>query len=219
MRNRFTFTKTNTFCISLLSNKERCARMNERCAKMNMDVTIWPASTKDTLTENFAHYLNDGQRGCAQSHYNIWKHILQNNIAYALVLEDDACLDKKFTEKCNQFSHDDDEWDCLFLNASESLPTELHNTWSLANEQYLTGGYIISIKGARNLVNMFSSCLYGADWMTTRIQKYNNCYTYFPWIIIQEGTETTVGSNLEADHAKVLRLLGEANYSLDNYLI
>ena len=57
MRNRFTFTKTNTFCISLLSNKERCTRMNERCAKMNMDVTIWPASTKDTLTENFAHYL------------------------------------------------------------------------------------------------------------------------------------------------------------------
>jgi hypothetical protein len=53
--------------------------------------------------------------------------------------------------------------------------------------------------------------------MTTRLQLYGHSYCYFPWVIIQEGKDTNIGSNLEADHEKVLRCLGEIDYGLENY--
>ena len=213
----FNFNSDNTFCISLLSNTERCVKMERRLKNLNLSVTIWPASTPDNLTDNFIGYLNNLSRACSQSHWNVWKHIINNNIEYALILEDDACFDKLFFEKLNQFWKDvnDKEWDCVFLNASEEItPTY---KWILAHEQYLTGGYILSNNGAQKLIQMYSNCLHNADWMTSRLQLYNHCYSYFPWLIIQEGNESTIGSSVDADHEKVVRLLNKIDYSLENY--
>ena len=214
----FNFNSNNTFCISLLSHKSRTEKMQYRFKELNLEVSIWNASTKDSLNNNFIDYLNDGQKGCAQSHFNLWNHIINNNIDYALILEDDACFDKQFYTKMNSFGKDikDTEWDAIFLNASEEI--NIINTWTLVNNQYLTGGYILSKRGAHKLLNMFSSCLYGADWMTSRLQTYGHSYSYFPWLIIQEGTDTTIGGNINEDHAKVIRLLNKINYSLDNYI-
>jgi len=213
----FNFDKNNTFCISLLSNTERCKKMEKRFKTLDLNVTIWPASTPKDLTDNFINYLSPQQKACTQSHWNVWKHIINNNIEYALILEDDACFDKLFFEKINQFWRDvnDKDWDCVFLNASEEInPTY---KWVLAHEQYLCGGYILSNRGANKLFNMYSNCLAMSDWMTSRLQLYNHCYSYFPWLIVQEGKETTIGSGVDADHAKVVRLLNEIDYSLENY--
>lgn len=211
------FNSNNTFCISLLSNIERYTKMQRRFKNLNLDVTIWPASTPDNLIDNFIDFLSPYQRACTQSHWNVWKHIINNKIEYALILEDDACFDKLFFEKLNQFLKDvsDKEWDCVFLNASEE--GEPTYKWILAHEQYLCGGYILSIRGAHKLIQMYSNCLHMSDWMTSRLQLYNHCYSYFPWLIIQEGKETTIGSSIDADHEKVVRLLNEINYSLENY--
>ena len=215
----FTFNSNNTFCISLLSNIERTKNMQKRFLKMNMDVTIWPATTGETLTKNFINYLNNGQKGCAESHYNLWNYIFEKKISYAMILEDDVCFDKQFFEKINQFEYDiiDNEWDAIFLNASEPISTV--NKWVKVNEQYLTGGYIISLRGINKLLSMFSQKLYASDWMTSRLQLHNHCYSYFPWLIIQEGKETTIGSNVDDDHKKVLQCLDKISYSLDNYII
>jgi hypothetical protein len=83
----------------------------------------------------------------------------------------------------------------------------------------LTGGYIISQKGARRILSLFDGYYGSSDWMTTRLQLEGHSYSYFPWLIIQEGDESTIGSGVDADHAKVLRCLSAVEYSLDNYLI
>jgi len=219
--NDFVFNSENTFCISLKSHTERRKKMDDRFQKINMDVTFWEASTKDNLKENFSHYLSDGQRGCAQSHWNIWKYMIEQNMEYAFILEDDACFDKNWREKINQFKNDinDPEWDLIILNASESM--DIKNKWTQITEQYLTAGYILSIKGAKTLIDMYSQCLCASDWMTTRLELKGHSYCYFPWLIIQEGFDSTLNSDvhLEGDRNKVLRLLKSIDYSLDNYII
>jgi len=216
-QNNFKFDYNNSFCISLLSNKERTENMKRRFQKLNLDVTIWPASTPNDLIDPFGDFLSQSQKACTQSHWNIWKHIISNNIEYALILEDDACFDRSFFEKLETFWQEvnDTEWDCIFLNASEEVaPTY---KWVLAHEQYLCGGYILSIRGAQKMYQIYSGCLHMSDWMTSRLQNFNHCYTYFPWLIIQEGKESTIGSGVDADHEKVVRLLNEIDYSLENY--
>jgi hypothetical protein len=84
----------------------------------------------------------------------------------------------------------------------------------------LTGGYIISYAGAKRVLEMFSNCYYSSDWMTSRLQTLGRCYSYFPWLIIQEGLDSTLkkeGETHDADHAKVVRCLGEIGYDMSNY--
>ena len=215
---KFVLNKENAFCISLLSKNDRWIKMVERFKYFGMEdkVTRWIASTEPK--ENFVYYLNNGQRCCAQSHINVWRHIVENNLEYALILEDDACFDKKWLEKLDVFftQNQDTEWDALFLNASE--PCFPLNEWTNANEQYLCGGYILSNKGAKTILDMFAHCYFSSDWMTRCLETHGHSYTYYPWLIIQEGNETTIGSGFELDHLKVVRCLEEIKYDIENYV-
>ena len=214
----FVFNKTNTFCINLDSHTERWKRMQSRFSYFGMDVTRWSACGESDITSPFPSHLSSGQKGCAQSHINIWKHVVENNLEYALVLEDDACFDKEWKQKLDLFcsQNTNSDWHMVFLNASEPITPK--DTWELAREQYLTGGYVISRKSAEIILNDFRTNYYACDWMTSRDQIYGQSYCYFPWLIIQEGLDTTIGSNVDEDHQKVVRCLREIDYSIDNYI-
>lgn len=216
----FNFSFENTFCISLDSRSDRWERMQKRFDFFDMEVQRWSASTGSNTTDVFANYLNGGQRGCSQSHLNIYRHMIKHNIKYALILEDDACFDLLWKCKLNEFSNmlSEEHFENLnmvLLNASE--PMENKQKWELQTEQYLTAGYIITQKGAKWILNYFRNCYYSADWMTTRLQLYDgNCYSYFPWLIIQEGRDSTIGDKCEADRRKVETCLEKINYVIDN---
>ena len=72
---------------------------------------------------------------------------------------DDACFDKDQKNKLDQFFIDikDEQWDAIFLNASK--PMKDLNKWTIVNEQYLTGRYILSKKGAMTLLKLFEGQL------------------------------------------------------------
>jgi glycosyl transferase family 25 len=219
----FTFSVENTFCISLDSRPDRWERMQKRFDFFDMEVQRWSASTGQNTTDVFAEYLNGGQRGCSQSHINIYRHILEKNIKYALILEDDACFDIQWRTRLNEFSNmlteeQMEDLNMVVLNASEPMDNLFQ--WELQREQYLTGGYIITQKGAKWMLDYFRNCFFSADWMTTRMQLYSgNSYSYFPWLIIQEGNDSTIGDKWEADHNKVVTCLENIHYSIENNYI
>jgi GR25 family glycosyltransferase involved in LPS biosynthesis len=212
------FNEENTFCITM-ENSPRWDRMQYRIQMAGLSATKWNASTRDTLTDSFSHHLNNGQKGCSQSHINIYKHMILHQIEYAFVLEDDACFDRNWKEKLDTFydTIQDETWDLILLNASEPIHP-LHQ-WTRVTEQYLTAGYIISLRGVMKIIKDFHGCYCSSDWMTSRLQLYQHSYSYFPWLIIQEGKDTSIGNHLEADHAKVVCCLYNISYSLENYIL
>ena len=206
------FDKYNTFCISLESKPDRWARMEARFAYFGIECTRWLATTPSQVSDRFYDYLNGGQRACGQSHINIWRHMIDRDLPYALILEDDAMFCKEWLTKLPIHNY----WDLFMLNASEPvLPKE---QWVKIQDQYLTGAYIISQNGAKWILDNFSGCYGSSDWMTSRLQTRGHSYSYFPWLVIQEGTESCIGSGFEADHAKVVRCLAEAQYDIGNYI-
>lgn len=214
----FHFTKNNTFYITLEHALQRQERMRQRFQYFGMEVTKWTASTPSTLTDSFYVAMSPYEKACAQSHINIWKHMVANEMEYAFIMEDDACFDREWKEKLDQCVKDvkDDEWDILMLNASESMP--VMNIWFVSKEQYLTGGYVLSKRGAQKLLDMFREAYGSSDWMLTRLQIRGHSYCYFPWLIIQEGIESSIRADCSPDRNKVLRLLGEINYDIENYI-
>ena len=222
MKPSFLFDNTNTFCISLKSSTDRWRKMEDQFKKVGLhSVTRWTASEPLNLTDTFFGYLNPLQCACAQSHINIYKHMIEHNIDYALIMEDDTRFDKEWTVKLQRFYDqigpidEQNQWEAIFLNSSE--PEYEVNKWNVCKEQYLTGAYVLHISGAKCILSRFLNCYGSSDWMTSRLQENGKCYTYYPWLVIQEGKESLIGSGVEADHAKVVRCLGEINYSLDHY--
>lgn len=212
------FTKDNTFCISLLTATMRQERMQQRFRYFGIEVTGWMAATPDTCTDAFHGAMRPSEKACAQSHINIWRHMVQADLEYALILEDDACFDKEWQLKLEQFSDKvlDPEWNVIMLNASESMKP-IH-TWLRSMEQYLTAGYVLSQRGAQQLLERFKGNFCASDWMLTRLQQDGHSYCYFPWLIIQEGLESTIREDCSPDREKVVRLLKEIDYDLDNYI-
>jgi GR25 family glycosyltransferase involved in LPS biosynthesis len=221
MIQNFEFNEENTFCISLEKSNERWKKMQERFNYFNISATKWNACSKpEDITDTFFHSLSVAQKGCAQSHLNIYKHMKKNNIAYALILEDDACFDKEWQNKISTaFSavvEKDPEWHAIFLNASEPISSTFE--WKCISEQYLTAGYIISQNGCNYILNYFENMFFASDWMTTRMQLNGHCYSYFPWLIIQEGNESNIGNQFTEDRKKVINCLETINYNLTNYI-
>ena len=214
------FDATNTFCISLASKPDRWSRMVARFDFFDTRCTRWDASTPQNITANFLNYLNSGQRACAQSHLNIWYHMIQNNIDYALILEDDARFHRNWLSQLKNIEpilNNDPLWDCIFLNVSDPISPEYK--WSIVQEQYLTGAYIINVRGIKYILELFKNDFGASDWMTTRLQLRGHSYSFFPWLVIQEGQESTIGSNCDADHQKVLRCLkNSADTSISDYI-
>jgi hypothetical protein len=129
-------------------------------------------------------------------------------------MEDDVLFSHNWREALESFDRVDDEaWDLVLLNASEAMTPE--DTWLPCTHQWLTGAYILSRKGAKWLLANFREKKWEADCMTWCLQDQGHSYAYFPWPVIQEGIDSTIGSDVQANRAKVLSLLGErvSNYS------
>ena len=205
---KLVLTKETTFCVSLDS---RWPAMQERLARLEIPCSRWNAYLPHELYEDFAPHMNQYQKACAQSHVTLWREMLRRDLDYAFIMEDDVLFAHDWRKKLEAWSGDP-HWDLLLLNASEKVEPE--ETWTLCKEQWLTGAYIVSKKGARWMLANFPQ-KWEADWMTWRLQKEGHSYTYFPWPVIQEGKDTTIGSDVEANRGKVLRLLGDriSNYS------
>lgn len=214
----FHFNKDNTFYITLATASERQERMQKRFQHFGMEVTKWLASTPDTVIDTFHSAMQSNEKACAQSHINIWKHMINSELEYAFILEDDACFDKEWKSKLDKITETvlDDDWDMIMLNASESMNTLY--TWLPSKEQYLAAGYILSNKGARRLLAAFEGLYCSSDWMLTRLQERGHSYCYYPWLIIQEGITSFIREDCSPDRNKVERLLKEINYDLENYL-
>lgn len=94
-----------SYVISLASETTRRQHILDECSKFNITPEIIEAvdmrqatqSQIEELSAKLTHlkpkkqrWLSKGELGCALSHHNAYKRIIQNQDAFALILEDDA---------------------------------------------------------------------------------------------------------------------------------
>ena len=199
----------NTFCVALDS---RWPAMEERLKRLAIPCARWEASLPHQLEGSFLSYLTPHQRACAQSHVRLWQEMLRRDLEYAFIMEDDVMFHHDWRAMLETWEVNDPEWDLILLNAAERVEPE--ESWVACKNQYLTGGYIISKKGVRWILEKFQEAWGASDWMTWTLQDQGHSYARFPWPMVQEGKDSTIGSNFEANWSKVLRLLGEESLAL-----
>lgn len=130
-----------------------------------------------------------GEQGCALSHLNLWKHIINNEIEMSVVFEDDVYFHKDWSTLSSRFwksTPPPPEWDILFIgNQMElSAPGDI-----LRVPTYCTHAYCITLAGARRLYNLYLTypggvCAIDCVMIETMWRTFQDLTPYaFKWLV------------------------------------
>lgn len=124
---------------------------------------VWEGWQASELPVHFYHRdVRNGEIGCALSHVNIWKKVVEEDLDEVLILEDDAGFDRHFKflfERALKFcrhAKTEGKWDLLYLgrNAMTPDPFQILNFLSMPGFSYCTHGYMVTRSGAEKLLSV-----------------------------------------------------------------
>lgn len=165
----------NTIIINLSYHKNRKYDIIQKLKKTNIiNYYFYDAIDGNNLNEyNFKiipmwfdyfkkRTITIGEIGCALSHYNVWKYIVENKIEKILILEDDVIFYDNFNKMYELVLNIDLSYDIFFLARN---PLNKYIELKIGNENiindyivepktsYNTHSYILTYKGAKKLLN------------------------------------------------------------------
>ncbi len=127
--------------------------------------------------ENIEIRCSNPEAGCTMSHISVWQDIVQRNTPHTLILEDDFFFDTEFQKKfIKVLSEVPKDFDLFYLS---TLPTHHGFTWDPHSENVIEihngvwwlSGYILSLEGAKKLVNNFPVCGPGDMWINHQFKN------------------------------------------------
>lgn len=161
--------------INLDSSIDRWGSMTQQCELLGLSPqrvsavrgSLLSAEEKNDvyqLSVNLSKYdkvLNDGEIGCYMSHIRCWESIVEQELDFALVLEDDAILTDDIVGYIEKLSHTSSDWDYIKLSHGSKVKSavdymELGAGLILRKELKLpstTTGQLISCSGAKKLLS------------------------------------------------------------------
>lgn len=144
--------------------------------------------------------VNKGQWGCLYSHINILKNAIKHEYKSILILEDDIILTsniKDKIEKLKKFSNTQDNWNIIYLGASQHNWDNIQFKPNYYNAKCSTGtfAYMINNQFYKTLLDEFIKMKKPVDnYLVDIQQKYlDTIYVLYPNIIICNLEESNIG--------------------------
>ncbi|WP_419767644.1 glycosyltransferase family 25 protein [Arcobacter sp.] len=220
-----------TFIINLEKDIEKKKVINNICEKHALNYEFICAIYGFNLEESYIksitnkngsisqinRELSKGEIGCTLSHMIIYKRIIDDNLPYALILEDDAFFDDKLVTFINTFNNFKEDWDCILLgyyigsdhkNFTISFDKKIYskNFAYIMTSQLLSGthGYLISNQGAKKLLEYNKEITLPIDSYTGDSNLIKQFCIYPP--IIHINDQFDINTELEQDRKRLRAL-------------
>jgi len=198
---------TPIFAISI-----RPLRFDNLCKRLGpwkTHVQHWPGTNGELLDKNKMVWdgtvvprLRRGEIGCYDSHYRLWRHIVDNNIRSALILEDDADITygKDVVDRIKQMFLELEtnkvEWDLIYLGHNTANPPRQKIGSCLGTPACLQGlfMYLITREGAMKLVDRAMPMMRAVDEYVFRLSGYVRQFTLEPRLgwVVTETSDTSL---------------------------
>lgn len=204
------------FVVNLPSATDRCQACCEHLDLLGLEYEVFSATDGQTLSPqdldkcdlssksflNLAagrkvcmeNQLSKQEFGCALSHLKLYQHILDQNLPYACVLEDDCLVKPPFKDALQAIQELDTDWELInFANANTLRSFKwgrrylfgkrtdqyfqkvgLRNSWldALCNPRRFMRGtflYVISAKGCKRLLEIGYPVRFPSDILTGHV--------------------------------------------------
>lgn len=206
------------FVINLKRSTERRRVMAERLAALNLPCTFFEAVDGKVLSVEekaayagtrrrlfFGHDLTPGELGCLLSHRGVYRHMIENRIPVALVLEDDAILADELPDVLRALMKCPVEWDLIRFLARDKVYKQSRRLGLITAKHRLCRpfgtpggayGYLLTLRAAQALNN----CMH-KNWIpvdTLHGQTWRTCITAFNVqpspVRFDDVVESTIGA-------------------------
>lgn len=193
-----TFPKS--FVVNLKRDTQRRRHMRRLCERVGLevefieavygqeipDIDFYIQQNKAETVRLLGRELTPGEIGCAMSHQKIYRKMMDENIGFALILEDDIEFEEEgFVELVGTLLDREGEWEIVLLGYSgggnrqhwdvhRQDETHLAGPYTSArlNQQgYGTYGYLVTLQGARKLYAQSTSYILPIDHYTGDFQN------------------------------------------------
>lgn len=182
---------TNVLVINLKKDTERLINMTKQLNNfVRIDAIDGAKDDRSNVTRFCKAVCTNSMIGCMKSHMLCWKYIVDNNLDYAIILEDDVKLNKNFEEESKKVISSAGpsaliDWDVILLGCflcqfekNDTLTKTIMKLRSPFSSQkdlneYLYipstwGGmhaYVVSRNGAKRLLEKFPRASYHVDFV------------------------------------------------------
>ena len=171
------------------------------------------AALREAATPACAAFCTPATVGCFLSHIGVWRAIVEGGLGSAIVLEDDVrVVDGYELTLLAAYAALPDGWDVLFqgchtcdsrqpldrmmrvLAGTRRSETEAVGAHLSRPAQTLgTHAYMVSAKGARELLARLSRASFHVDWMISGLVDVLQIYAVQPGIAYQTGVASVIG--------------------------
>lgn len=209
----------NIFVINLKSDISRRKSIQNQADRLGLDIEFIDAVIGNNISDKILfEYIYDypnckltkGEVGCAFSHLLIYKKIINENIAHALILEDDAIIGDNINLALNEIALIDQyKKPNIYLLSKPNSYIENRTLKSINFDihpiQDACGahGYIINNLAARKMIQRMNPLKWECDmWGEFRFQNIVNVFCILP-TIIHDGDNKKNSSTLENERSVI----------------
>jgi glycosyl transferase family 25 len=167
------------FVINLKYRKDRLEKFKN---SIDFEVETIYGFDKNESSEIFnsvSNCLNNGEKGCFLSHLFIYKKIINENIPYAIIFEDDAIFCENFKIKLTHILNEISNFDILYIGGRFD-PDFRMETWSfLPVSENIVKFIDVPFQGhdQKNFDRTTHAYIISNQLASKLIDKYNNCNT------------------------------------------
>lgn len=159
------------FVISLSSALERRQHISSQFEAQGIGFNFFDAITPDIALRDaqainlsiHQSHIGKGELACFMSHVHLWQKMVDENIPYMAIFEDDIHLGERADLFLNKSDWIESDWDLVKLEAftpkvilgekCKEFIQEDRAIYKLLGKNLGTAGYILSLKGAQLLLN------------------------------------------------------------------
>jgi glycosyl transferase, family 25 len=157
--------------------------------------------------------LSPGEIGCYLSHVNSWKTVIQRQLSYAIVLEDDVIISANLMDVVEEITNLNIPFDAVRLSALfpvRGIPvaTLSGNMQMLLPTKPTSGaqGYLVTLDGAKRLLARLATPKQPIDVALDRYWKYGLCIpVLFPPVVEEDRLlESTIVGRIRDKYRETL---------------
>lgn len=166
------------YVISLTSADQRREHIKQEFAQKEVDFQFFDAITpvaalslaKEMHLNYSEMYLTQSELACFMSHVSLWKKIVDENIPYMAIFEDDIYLGENAQKLLNHSDWIQTDWHIIKLEAFAertflssnyvSIADGTRKVYQLLGQNYGTAGYILSLVGAKVLLAQIKDAIH-----------------------------------------------------------
>ena len=145
--------------------------------KFSTDPKVLEEKNKITSTPVTGHGMSNSVKACCLEHVRIYNKIIEEDLDFAIILEDDAMLVEDFEAKLSVVLNTlPAGWDMIYLtNGCQSKPSVVstHGLFSKRDDRrsWTGGAYMVNKTSAKLYVNNIFPIVYPPDFELTYLQN------------------------------------------------